>query len=65
MSKKSTARKIHDRVLKIMHWQCKAEDACDRKEAQKALRKVAKHSLKLAKLESEAYYERVHKEVHL
>lgn len=65
MSKKSTSQKIQDRVLKIMHWQVKAEDARNRAEAQKALRKTAKHSLKLAKLQSEAYCEKVHKEANL
>ena len=52
---KSRAYKIHSRVLKIMHWQCKAEDALTRKKAQKALRKIAKHSRKLAELESMPY----------
>ena len=52
MTKKSRSKKIHDRVLKIMHWQCKAEDALSRDEALKALRKIAKHSIKLAKLEA-------------
>lgn len=40
-----------------MKWTNLAEDALTRKQARKALRKVAKHSLKLAKLESLAYAE--------
>jgi len=48
----STSSKIHDRVMKLMIWTCRAEDATTREEAMKALRKVAKHSKKLAKLES-------------
>ena len=53
------SRQIHDRVIKIMKWTMRAEEASTRKQAQKALRKVAKHSLKLAKLEGRAYNERV------
>lgn len=53
------SQQIHDRVLKIMKWTMRAEDALTRKQAQKALRKIAKHSLKLAKLEQMAYNERV------
>ena len=52
------SQQIHDRVLKIMKWTMRAEDAPNREQAQKALRKVAKHSLKLAKLEHMAYNER-------
>lgn len=52
MTKQNRSKKIHDRVLKIMHWQCKAEDALNRDEAQKALRKIAKHTTKLAQLEA-------------
>lgn len=48
---KSLAKKLHDRTLKLMKWTCRAEDALTRKQALKALRKVAKHSIKLAKLQ--------------
>lgn len=51
----STSSKIHNRVMKLMIWTCRAEDATTREEAQKCLRKVAKHSRKLAKLESKGY----------
>lgn len=54
---KSTAAKLYDRMQKIMRWTVAAEDAATRKEAQKALRKVAKHSLKLARLQGRAYTE--------
>ena len=47
-----TSSKIHDRVMKLMIWTTRAEDAQTREEAMKALRKVAKHSRKLAKLEA-------------
>lgn len=51
----STSSKIHDRVMKLMIWTCRAEDAKTREEAQKALRKIAKHSKKLAKLQNKGY----------
>jgi len=54
---KSLAQKLHDRTLKLMRWTCRAEDAMTRREALKALRKVAKHSRKLAKLQGQAYIE--------
>jgi len=50
----SYSRKLNERVLKIMIWTCRAEDAQSREEAQRCLRKVAKHSRKLAKLQQEA-----------
>ena len=49
----STSSKIHDRVMKLMIWTCRAEDATTREEAQRCLSKVAKHSRKLAKLQEE------------
>ena len=51
---KPLSQKLNDRILKIMIWTCRAEDADTREEAQKCLRKVAKHSLKMAKLQNEA-----------
>jgi len=54
---KSLAQKLHDRTLKLMKWTCRAEDALTRRQALKALRKVAKHSRKLAKLQGQAYIE--------
>jgi len=54
---KSLAQKLHDRTLKLMRWTCRAEDALTRKQAIKALRKVAKHSRKLAQLQGQAYTE--------
>ena len=59
---KSIAQKIHDRTLKLMKWTVKAEDALNRRQAQKALRKVAKHSTKLAKLQGRLYIEGVQEE---
>jgi len=50
-------RKLHDRTLKLMKWTCRAEDAMSRKEALRCLKKVAKHSRKLAKLQGQAYIE--------
>ena len=55
--KKSIAAKLYDRMQKIMRWTVAAEDALTREEAQKALRKVAKHSMKLAELQGRAYTE--------
>jgi len=54
---KSLAQKLHDRTLKLMRWTCRAEDALTRRQALKALRKVAKHSRKLAQLQGQAYTE--------
>ena len=54
---KSIAQKLHSRTLKLMKWTCRAEDALTRRQALKALRKVAKHSRKLAKLQGQAYVE--------
>ena len=54
---KSIAAKLYDRVQKIAKWTTRAEDALTRKQAQKALRKVAKHSIKLAELQGRAYTE--------
>jgi hypothetical protein len=54
---KSLARKLHDRTLKLMKWTCRAEDALTRKQALKALRKIAKHSRKLAQLQGRSYIE--------
>ena len=48
---KSIAAKLHERTLKLMKWTCRAEDALTRKQALKALRKVAKHTRKLAMLQ--------------
>ena len=54
----TTSQQIHNRVSKLIKWTCKAEAALTRKQAKKALRKVAKHSLKLAQLEGRAHTER-------
>lgn len=59
---KSTAQRIHERTLKLMKWTVRAEDALTRKAALKALRKVAKHSTKLAKLQGRLYIEGVKEE---
>ena len=52
---KNISAKLQDASLKILKWTCRAEDAPTRKYARKCLRKVAKHSLKLAKLQGMAY----------
>jgi hypothetical protein len=54
---KSLSQKLYDRTLKLMKWTCRAEDALTRRQALKALRKVAKHSRKLAQLQGQAYIE--------
>ena len=59
---KPIAAKLYDRMQKIMRWTVAAEDALTREDAQKALRKVAKHSTKLAKLQEKPYIEDVPKE---
>ena len=51
------SQKLFNRMQKIMLWTCRAEEATTRKQAQKALRKVAKHSLKLARLQERLYTE--------
>ena len=58
----ATAKQIYDRMSKVIKWTCKAEAATTRKQARKALRKVAKHNLKLAHLEGMAYTERAQEE---
>ena len=58
---KSRAFELNDRMHKITMWMARAEDATTRKQAQKALRKVAKHSKKLAELQSLDYYTEVPK----
>ena len=53
---KPIAAKLYDRMQKIMRWTVAAEDAIlDGTDARKALRKVAKHSKKLAKLQALSY----------
>lgn len=52
---KSRAFKLHARMQKIMLWTVRAEEAVCREDALKALRKVAKHSRKLAILQSTPY----------
>lgn len=47
----SIAKQLHSRTLKLMKWTCRAEEALTRKQALKALRKVAKHTRKLAMLQ--------------
>jgi len=54
---KTIQQKLHSRTLKLMRWTCMAEEALTRQQALKALRKVAKHSRKLAKLQGRAYIE--------
>ena len=54
---KPTPKEIYDRMSKIVKWTCKAEEATTRKQAQKALRKIAKHSLKLEQLQAKSYNE--------
>ena len=48
-------------MMKIALWTMRAEDATTRDEALKALRKIAKHQRKLAKLQARAYHEGVRK----
>ena len=49
--------RLYNRMQKIAKWTVLAEDALTREQAQKALRKVAKHQWKLAKLQAKAYNE--------
>jgi hypothetical protein len=62
MTKKNRAQKLYDRARKIDKWTIRAEEAITRDQALKALRKVAKHSIKLAKLQQKAYDSTVPKE---
>lgn len=59
---KSLAQKLHERTLKLMKWTVRAENALTRKQAQRALKKVTRHSEKLAKLQGRLYIEDVPKE---
>ena len=59
---KSIAKKLHKCTLKIMKWTARAEGALTRKQALKALRKVAKHSFKLAKLQGRCDTEGIQEE---
>jgi len=54
---KNISKKLFERSQKLLKWTCRAEDALTRKQARKALRKIAKHSLKLAELRGQAYTE--------
>jgi len=52
---KSRAFKLHDRMQKIMLWTVRLEEARCREDTLKALRKIAKHSRKLAILQATPY----------
>lgn len=54
---KTLSQKIYETNRKIIKWTCKAEDALTRAQAQKALRKIAKFSLRLATLQAMLYTE--------
>ena len=56
---KPHSQELQDRIIKIMTWTVRAEEATTRKQALKALRKVAKHSMKLAQLQGRSYTEEV------
>jgi len=45
------------KTLKLMRWTCRAEEALTRRQALKALKKIAKHSRKLAQLQGRVYTE--------
>ena len=57
MTKKNTAQRLWKANQKILKWTVRAEEAATRKEALKALRKIAKFSLRLAALQGRAYTE--------
>ena len=59
---KSIAQQLHERTLKLMKWTCRAEEALTRKQALKALRKVAKHTQKLAMLQGRCNTEDIQEE---
>lgn len=52
---KNISAKLQETSYKILKWTCRAEDAMTCEQGRKCLRKVAKHSLKLAKLQGELY----------
>ena len=62
MTKKNIAQRLWETNQKIAKWTARAEDALTRKQALKALRKIAKHSLKLAKLQGRLYTESTQEE---
>ena len=57
-----TAKKLYDLNQKILKWACKAEDASTCSQKLRALRKIAKFSLKLAKAQGRAYTEATQEE---
>ena len=57
MTSRSFAQKLYKCNQKILKWTVRAEEAATRKEALKALRKIAKFSLRLAALQGRAYTE--------
>lgn len=52
---KSTAQKLYTANQKISKWTVRLENALTRKEATKALRKIAKFSNRLAELQGRLY----------
>ena len=54
---KTIAQQLHHRTLKLMKWTCKAEQALTRKQALRCLKKVAKHTRKLAILQGRCHAE--------
>lgn len=53
------ARLLNEQNLKIVKWTYKAEQASTKEEVLRALRKIAKHSLKLAELQGRRHTETV------
>ncbi len=50
-----TAQDLYEANMKIMKWTIRCEEAVTRKQAAKALRKIAKFSNRLTKLKSQRY----------
>ena len=62
MTKRSFAQRLYKLNQKILKWTLRADDALTRKDALKALKKIKKHSLKLARLQGTRYTEDIQEE---
>jgi hypothetical protein len=50
-----TSQDLYEVNMKILKWTIRAEEALTRKQARKALRKIAKFSNRLARLQGQRY----------
>lgn len=55
MTDENHSQQLYEVNQKIMKWTCRCKDAVTRKQSLKALRKIAKFSRQLAKLQGRLY----------